>query len=78
VRSSLVSPGYYKIRARRCGRHGWHHTVTSAFWMRGLPVHRRPRKGHIISGGFNVYSVEVENVLLRHPDVQDVAVVASR
>jgi acyl-CoA synthetase (AMP-forming)/AMP-acid ligase II len=29
----------------------------------------------IISGGFNVYSVEVEQALMQHPDVQDSAVV---
>ena len=29
----------------------------------------------IISGGFNVYSVEVEQALLQHPDVQDCAVI---
>jgi acyl-CoA synthetase (AMP-forming)/AMP-acid ligase II len=28
----------------------------------------------IISGGFNVYSTEVEQALLAHPDVQDCAV----
>ena len=29
----------------------------------------------IITGGFNVYSVEVEQALMQHPDVQDSAVV---
>src|SRR3546814_17504298 len=29
----------------------------------------------IITGGRNVYSIEVENALAGHPDVQDVAVV---
>lgn len=34
------------------------------------------RKTHmIITGGENVYPVEVENVLAQHPDVQDVAVI---
>jgi fatty-acyl-CoA synthase len=32
-------------------------------------------KDMIISGGFNVYSAEVEQALLQHPDVQDSAVV---
>ena len=29
----------------------------------------------IITGGFNVYSAEVEQALLRHPDLQDGAVI---
>jgi fatty-acyl-CoA synthase len=29
----------------------------------------------IITGGFNVYSVEVEQALMQHPDVQDSAVI---
>ena len=33
------------------------------------------KKDMIISGGFNVYSAEVEQVLMQHPDVQDSAVV---
>jgi acyl-CoA synthetase (AMP-forming)/AMP-acid ligase II len=33
------------------------------------------RKDMIISGGFNVYSVEVERVLLEHPAVHDCAVI---
>lgn len=33
------------------------------------------KKDMIISGGLNIYSVEVENVILEHPDVQMVAVV---
>jgi acyl-CoA synthetase (AMP-forming)/AMP-acid ligase II len=32
-------------------------------------------KDMIISGGFNVYSTEVEQALLAHPDVQDCAVI---
>lgn len=34
-------------------------------------------KDMIISGGENVYSVEVENILIGHPQVEDVAVIAS-
>src|SRR5262249_25636881 len=32
-------------------------------------------KDMIITGGFNVYSTEVEQALMQHPDVQDCAVV---
>lgn len=35
------------------------------------------KKDMIISGGENVYSIEVENVLGMHPDVADVAVIST-
>ena len=40
-----------------------------------LPVHRDRAKDMIITGGFNVYSAEVEQALLAHPAIQDCAVV---
>ena len=35
------------------------------------------KKDMIISGGFNVYAIDLERVLLSHPDVEDAAVVAA-
>jgi len=35
------------------------------------------KKDMIISGGFNVYAVDLEKVLLSHPDVADAAVIAA-
>jgi acyl-CoA synthetase (AMP-forming)/AMP-acid ligase II len=35
------------------------------------------KKDVIISGGFNIYAVDVENVLMQHPDVGEVAVIAA-
>ncbi|MGH8327765.1 MAG: AMP-binding enzyme, partial [Steroidobacteraceae bacterium] len=31
----------------------------------------------IISGGFNIYAVDLENVLMQHPDVAEAAVIAA-
>ena len=36
------------------------------------------KKDMIISGGFNIYAIDLERVLLGHPDISDVAVVAAR
>jgi len=35
------------------------------------------KKDMIISGGFNIYAIDLERVLLDHPDINDVAVVAA-
>jgi long-chain acyl-CoA synthetase len=35
------------------------------------------KKDMIISGGFNVYAVDLENVLTQHPDVAEAAVIAA-
>ena len=56
--------------------HGWHHTGDIGYldadnWL--FIVDRA--KDMIITGGFNVYSTEVEQALMRHPAVRDCAVV---
>jgi fatty-acyl-CoA synthase len=78
VRGSLVMTGYYKDPAAtaEASRHGWHHTGDIGFIDDEGFLHIVDRaKDMIISGGFNVYSVEVEQALMQHPDVQDSAVV---
>jgi len=78
VRGSLVMLGYYKdARAtEEASRHGWHHTGDIGYLDTDGFLYIVDRaKDMIISGGFNVYSAEVEQVLMQHPDVQDSAVV---
>jgi fatty-acyl-CoA synthase len=78
VRSSLVMAGYYKDpkATEEAGKHGWHHTGDIGYLDAEGFLHIVDRaKDMIITGGFNVYSVEVEQALMQHPDVQDCAVV---
>lgn len=78
VRGSLVMAGYYRNPAATAevSGHGWHHTgdIGRLDQENFLYIVDRARD-MIISGGFNVYSAEVEQVLLQHPDVQDGAVI---
>ncbi|SFP16370.1 long-chain fatty acid--CoA ligase [Variovorax sp. 770b2] len=78
VRGSLVMLGYYKDpkATEEASRHGWHHTGDIGYLDADGFLYIVDRaKDMIISGGFNVYSAEVEQVLMQHPDVQDSAVV---
>ena len=78
VRSSLVMAGYYKNpeATAEAGKYGWHHTGDIGFLDREGFLHIVDRaKDMIITGGFNVYSTEVEQALLAHPDIQDAAVI---
>jgi fatty-acyl-CoA synthase len=78
ARGPLVMAGYYKNpqATEEAGRHGWHHTGDIGFLDQDNYLFIVDRaKDMIITGGFNVYSAEVEQVLLAHPAVQDCAVV---
>ena len=57
-------------------RDGWMHTADAAVvHPDGYAEIRDRMKDIIISGGENISSVEVEGVLIRHPAVQEVAIV---
>jgi fatty-acyl-CoA synthase len=57
-------------------RHGWHHTGDIGYLNEENYLFIVDRaKDMIITGGFNVYSAEVEQVLMTHPGVQDCAVI---
>jgi fatty-acyl-CoA synthase len=78
VRGSLVTPGYYKDPAatQEASRFGWHHTGDIGYLDEDNYLYIVDRlKDMIITGGFNVYSAEVEQALLAHPAVLDCAVV---
>ncbi|MEE1764532.1 acyl-CoA synthetase [Streptomyces sp. SP18BB07] len=78
VRGSLVMAGYYKdpSATEEASRHGWHHTGDIGYLDADDYLFIVDRaKDMIISGGFNVYSAEVEQAVMEHPAVQDCAVV---
>jgi fatty-acyl-CoA synthase len=78
VRGNAVMKGYYQDpeATAKVMRGGWFHTGDGAVVHTSGYVEIRDRlKDVIISGGENISSVEVEGVLLRHPAVQEVAIV---
>jgi len=78
VRGNVVMAGYYKDASAtaQAMRGGWFHTGDAAVVHPDGYIEIRDRlKDVIISGGENISSVEVEGVLLRHPAVQEVAIV---
>lgn len=77
VRGDVVMAGYWNQPAatEETLRGGWLHTGDIGSLEGGyLTLHDRS-KDLIISGGMNIYPREVEEALLRHPQVQAVAVV---
>ena len=78
ARGNVVMKGYYNDpeATERAFAGGWFHTGDAAVVHPDGYVEIRDRiKDVIISGGENISSIEVEGVLLRHPAVQEVAVV---
>jgi acyl-CoA synthetase (AMP-forming)/AMP-acid ligase II len=78
ARGPLVMAGYYKNpqATEEAARYGWHHTGDIGYLDDDNYLFIVDRaKDMIITGGLNVYSAEVEQVLLAHPAVQDCAVI---
>lgn len=79
VRSSLVMKGYHSepeqtAATRRPG--GWHATGDIGYFDPAGYLHLVDRKRDlIITGGFNVFPSEVEQVLSAHPHVRECAVI---
>jgi fatty-acyl-CoA synthase len=78
ARGNVVMEGYYRDpeATARAFEGGWFHSGDAAVVHPDGYLEIRDRlKDVIISGGENISSIEVEGVLLRHPSVQEVAVV---
>ncbi|MBM3545752.1 MAG: long-chain fatty acid--CoA ligase [Alphaproteobacteria bacterium] len=78
VRGPQVMSGYWNRPEANAEalRGGWLHTGdVGAFDEDGFLTLKDRSKDLIISGGSNIYPREVEEVLLRHPDVAEAAVV---
>ena len=78
VRGSLVMAGYYRDPAATAAAttDGWHRTGDIGYLTEDGYLYIVDRaKDMIITGGFNVYSAEVEQALMAHPAVRDCAVI---
>jgi fatty-acyl-CoA synthase len=78
VQGNVVMKGYYNDpeATQKVMGDGWFHTGDAAVLHPDGYAEIRDRiKDVIISGGENISSVEVEGVLLRHPAVQEAAIV---
>jgi fatty-acyl-CoA synthase len=79
MRGNVVMLGYYKDpeATENAFKGGWFHSGDLAVMHPDNYIQIMDRqKDIIISGGENISTVEVENVIYRHPDVLEVAVVA--
>jgi acyl-CoA synthetase (AMP-forming)/AMP-acid ligase II len=82
-RGQVMMKGYYK-QADKTRDLFWHDAEGRLFFKSGdmgridedgFVVLLDRKKDMIISGGFNVYAADIEVLLLKHPDVTDVAVI---
>ncbi len=80
VRGDSVMRGYWRNPEATTAalRGGWLHTGdVGSFDSGGFLTLMDRSKDLIISGGSNIYPREIEEVLLRHPDVAEVSVVGA-
>jgi 3-(methylthio)propionyl---CoA ligase len=79
LRGNTVMKGYLRnpTATEEAFRGGWFHTGDLAVWHPDGYIEIKDRsKDIIISGGENISSLEVEEVLYRHPAIMEAAVVA--
>jgi fatty-acyl-CoA synthase len=78
VRGTLVNAGYHNLpeATAEIRAHGWHHTGDIGYIDGDGYVYIVDRKKDmIITGGFNVFSTEVEAAVMSLPEVQECAVI---
>ncbi|WP_101760112.1 AMP-binding protein [Oceanicoccus sp. KOV_DT_Chl] len=78
VKGDLVVPGYYQNpqATAEIRQFGWHHTGDIGVMDEdGFVTIVDRKKDMIISGGFNVFPNEIEQVITRIPEIQDCAVI---
>ena len=78
VRSDLVMAGYYGNPAATAEtqRDGWHLTGDLGFKdVDGYVYIVGRKRDMIITGGYNVYPIDIEQTLWAHPDVEECAVI---
>ena len=78
ARGALVTPGYHNLpeATAEIRTFGWHHTGDVGYYDEdGYFYIVDRKKDMIITGGFNVYSAEVESCLMALPGVFECAVV---
>ena len=78
MRGNTVMMGYYKDKraTQDSFKAGWFHTGDIGVVFENGYIQLKDRlKDIIISGGENISTIEIENILFQHPDIVDAAVV---
>ena len=78
IRADKLMKGYWKMpeETAEAFRDGWFHTRDMGMMDEDGFIYLMDRKSDmIISGGFNIYPREVEDVLMAHPGVAEAAVI---
>lgn len=78
IRAPSVMLGYLNDpeASAESRKHGWHHTGDIGYIDEDGYIYIVDRiRDMVVSGGFNIFPFEVEQVLMKHPAVQDCAVI---
>jgi long-chain acyl-CoA synthetase len=77
IRGPFTMKGYWKNPAatEKTFTDDWFHTGDAGYMRDGFVYIHDRVKDMIISGGENIYPAEVENALMKHPEVADCAVI---